>query len=278
MINDLRITTLVENSTSDTNLSAEHGLSFWIELDGKKILFDTGQSNIVIDNAKSLGVDLSTADAIILSHGHYDHVGGLVEVLDIARDAKIYMHPAALKPKFGKKTSQAKANGMSQTAIDALEGREVIFTEKPTEILAGMTLTGQVPRKTDFEDVGGAFFVDQNCQIPDIIPDDQSLFIQTPKGIVIIFGCAHSGAVNILDYISKLSGKNQFYAALGGMHLIRASDERIEKTLQAFEKYGLQVIAPVHCTGSKAFDKFKSDFTGKCITCPVTSRLDLQEL
>ena len=95
MIQNIRITTLVENTASGVSLLAEHGLSFWIEYANKRILFDTGQSNILVKNAKALGIDLAETDAIVLSHGHYDHTGGLAAVLNIAEKAKIYLHPGA---------------------------------------------------------------------------------------------------------------------------------------------------------------------------------------
>jgi len=133
MIQDIGITTLVENTASAPELLAEHGLSFWIEYEDKRILFDTGQSDILIQNAKALGVNLAEADAIILSHGHYDHVGGLAAVLDIAAKAKVYLHPAAIEPKFIRKPSGAQSIGMPDPAKKALRGRDVVWTETPVE-------------------------------------------------------------------------------------------------------------------------------------------------
>ncbi len=272
---DIRITTLVENTASDPKLLAEHGLSFWIEYGDKKILFDTGQSNILIQNAKTLGINLSEADAIILSHGHYDHTGGLAAVLDIAAKAKIYLHPAAIEPKFSRKASGAESIGMPEDAKKVIRDREVIWTETPTQIFPGVIVTGQVPRINNFEDVGGAFFLDESCRKPDELLDDQTLFIETAKGLVIIFGCAHAGVVNTLHLIADLSGKKQFYAVLGGMHLLRASEERIERTETVFRQYNLQRIGPAHCTGGKAVEKFKSAFPDRYFTCSVGTRIVL---
>jgi len=272
---DIRITTLVENTASGAELLAEHGLSFWIEYGDKRILFDTGQSDILIKNAKVLGIDLAGTDAVILSHGHYDHTGGLAAVLDIATKAKIHLHPVAVEPKFSKKASGAKSIGMPDSALKAIKNREVIWTETPTQIFPGMKVTGQVPRRNDFEDVGGAFFLDENYQKPDELLDDQTLFIETPKGLVVVFGCAHAGVVNILHYIADLTEKKQFYAALGGMHLLRASKERIEQTENVFRDYNLQKIGPAHCTGNKAVEKFKSAFPEQCLACSVGTQIEL---
>ena len=264
MIQNIRITTLVENTVSGAGLLAEHGLSFWIEYGDKRILFDTGQSNILIKNAKVLGIDLAETDVIVLSHGHYDHTGGLAAVLGIAAEAKIYLHPAAVEPKFSKKTAGAEPIGMPDSARKAIKNREVIWTETPTQIFPGVTVTGQVPRINDFEDVGGAFFIDENCQKPDELLDDQTLFIETPKGLVIVFGCAHAGVVNILHHIADLTKKKQFYAALGGMHLLRASKERIKLTEIVFRDYGLKKIGPAHCTGADVTRRFWEVFPDRC--------------
>ena len=277
MIQDIRITTLVENTASEAGLLAEHGLSFWIEYADKRILFDTGQSNILIQNAKVLGINLAEADAVILSHGHYDHTGGLAAVLDIATKAKIYLHPAAIEPKFSRKAFGADSIGMPDSARKAIGNRRVIWTETPTQIFPGVTITGQVPRINNFENVGGPFFLDQNCQKPDELLDDQTLFIESQRGLVIVFGCAHSGVVNILHRIADLSEKKLFYAALGGMHLLRASKERIEQTEAVFREYNLQKIGPAHCTGSNAIKKFKTAFPNRYFVCSVGTQIDLNE-
>jgi len=275
MSQNIRITTLVENTVYSPELLAEHGLSFWIEYGDKRIIFDTGQSGLLIQNAKVLRINLSDADAIILSHGHYDHTGGLAAVLDIATKAKVYLHPAAIEAKFSRKASGVKSIGMPEAAKKAIRDREVIWTEIPTQIFQGVKVTGQIPRINNFEDVGGAFFLDEDCRRKDELLDDQTLFIESPKGLVVVFGCAHAGAVNILNRIADLSGRKNFYAVMGGMHLSNASEERIERTITAFREYNLQRIGPAHCTGSKAIEKFKSGFPEQYFTCSAGTQSDL---
>jgi 7,8-dihydropterin-6-yl-methyl-4-(beta-D-ribofuranosyl)aminobenzene 5'-phosphate synthase len=263
MSSELRLTLLIEDSQAGGELAYEHGLSFWIGYAGKNILFDTGQSGELIRNAQKLGIDLAAADAIVLSHGHYDHTGGLADVLETARDADIYMHPAAVKPKFGCKPQGAKFNGMSPGARAALSGRNIIRTEKPVNIVARMSVTGEVPRITGYEDTGGAFFTDSNCLVPDNMPDDQSIFIDTGKGLVVLLGCAHSGVVNILEYISKLTGRKKVHAVIGGMHLLHADRERIDKTIQALKKFAVEELYPLHCTGADAVNAFRKELPGR---------------
>lgn len=265
MIRDIRITILVEDTTSGMDLLAEHGLSFWIEYAGKRILFDTGQSDALIQNAAALDINLANTDAIVISHGHYDHTGGLKAVLDIAPKTKIYLHPAATESKFSRKPSGAKSIGMPDPAKKAIQGRHVIWTVTPAEILPGVSVTGQVPRLNGYEDVGGAFFVDKDCQRPDELLDDQALLIESSKGLVVIFGCAHAGVVNTLDYISNITGNNKIYAVIGGMHLLNAKQVRIDHTIEVFNKYEIQKIVPLHCTGRKAMGKLKNVFGDKCL-------------
>jgi len=257
---------------------AEHGLSFWIEYGDKRILFDTGQSDILVQNAKTLGINLAEVNAIVLSHGHYDHTGGLSTILDIAPKAKIYLHPAATEPKFSRKVLGVKSIGMSHLAKKAVQRRHVIWTATPAQIFPGMSVTGQVPRINNFEDVGGAFFVDENCQKPDELLDDQTLFVESAKGLVVVLGCAHSGVVNALNYISNLTSRNKIYAVIGGMHLLNASRIRITNTIETFKKYEIQKIVPLHCTGQKAMGDLKNAFGDKCSFLSAGGQIILTEI
>ncbi|MBN1803730.1 MAG: MBL fold metallo-hydrolase [Sedimentisphaerales bacterium] len=265
MNNNLCITTLVEDTASDDSLLAEHGLSFWIEYGDKRILFDTGQSDILIGNAKTLGINLEEVDAILISHGHYDHTGGLSAILDIAPKATIYLHPAAIEPKFSRKNSGINSIGMPSSAKEDIQSRHVVWTVTPAQIFPGIAVTGQISRINDFEDVGGGFFLDENYNKPDSLLDDQALFIESDKGLVVVLGCAHSGVVNTLDYIGNLTGRNKIYAVIGGMHLFKASRIRVANTIEAFKKYEIQKILPLHCTGPKATMELKNAFSDKCL-------------
>ena len=262
---DIRITILIENTAYKAGLKTEHGLSVWIEYGNNRILFDTGQSDSVLDNAEALGIDLAQANAIVLSHGHYDHTGGLCSVIDLAPKAKVYLHPAAVEPKYSQKASGAKYIGMSDSAKEAIQDCSLVWTAKPVAIFPGISATGQVPRTNDYEDVGGAFFTDEDCRRPDELLDDQSLFIASSKGLIVICGCAHSGVVNTLDYISKLTGEKNIYAVIGGMHLLNADPRRTENTIDVFKKYKIQKVIPLHCTGHKAAEAMKEAFGEKCL-------------
>lgn len=277
--NSTTITILVDNTASG-NLTSEHGLSFWIEYSKKQVLFDAGQTGMIVKNAKLLDINLADTDSIVLSHGHYDHTGGLSAVLDIAPKAVVYLHPAALKPKFSKKSNRIRTIGISDSIkkiiLNRSGGKKVIWTEIPTEIPSGLFVTGQIPRITNFEDTDSSFFVDENCQKADILPDDQAIFFNSKKGLVVLLGCAHSGVVNTLNYVAKLSGKSSIHTIIGGMHLSNASLEKLENTIAAFNRYKVQKIGIAHCTGTKAIKKFEEAFGKKCFVCSVGKRIELE--
>jgi len=272
------ITTLIDNNASG-NLQSEHGLSFWLEYQDKRVLFDTGQTYLILKNAETLGANLADTDAIVLSHGHYDHTGGLKAVLNIASRANLYLHPETLKAKFSRKNNETKMIGIPDSAKEMIHAladkKKVIWTEMPTEVFPRLFITSRIPRITDYEDVGGDFFLDSNCNKPDTLPDDQAMFYDSPKGLIVLLGCAHAGVVNTLDYITKLSGEKHVYAVIGGMHLLNASVERLEHTIEAFKQYDVQKIHMAHCTGGKTVEKFKSVFPSQCFVCSAGERIEL---
>ena len=146
---------------------------------------------------------------------------------------------------------------------------ELVWTREPTEVVQNVLVTGEIPRHTDYEDNEGAFFTDEACTQPDLLPDDQALAIRTPQGVVLLLGCAHSGVVNTIDYVAQLLGEGQFHAVMGGMHLMRASNERIKATLEALDRYDVRPIGPCHCTGITATASLWQHATERCRECSV---------
>jgi 7,8-dihydropterin-6-yl-methyl-4-(beta-D-ribofuranosyl)aminobenzene 5'-phosphate synthase len=279
VIQELNITALVENSAAKFDLLGEWGLSLWIEADEHRILYDTGQGKTLVDNARLLGIDLSTADALVLSHGHSDHSGGIAALIANGFHGKVFANPAALLTKYQREEkSGVRLKGMPAECVAALRRSvELIDSSAPTRIAPGLIVTGSIPRRTEFEDTGGAFFLDESCTQPDLLPDDQALLIETAAGWVVITGCGHAGAVNTLRYAAELTGTRRIFAFLGGMHLLTASAERMRATAQAFRDFEIRVIAPCHCTGFAATGLFQAELGAAVVELRAGSKLRLSD-
>lgn len=279
MINDLRITVLAENTVRQANLLAEHGLALWVELDGRRILFDTGQGKVLRQNAEHLEISLDATETIVISHGHFDHTGGLKDVLSTAGQIDLYLHPAALNKKYYReKTPPHRGIGIAGFDERTLRGRtqSLTWTREPTELMAGVHVTGEIPRRNDFEDTGGPFYRDESCIEADPLLDDQALYIETPAGIIAVLGCAHAGVVNTVDYVAELTGRDRIHAVLGGMHLARATTQRLEATVEALKRYDVRKIGAAHCTGIRATSYLWSQLPNECFECSVGSVFSLE--
>jgi 7,8-dihydropterin-6-yl-methyl-4-(beta-D-ribofuranosyl)aminobenzene 5'-phosphate synthase len=273
----IKITVLVENTAGKRDLLAEHGLSFLIESGRDKILFDTGQGLALRHNTETLNVDLKTIHAVVLSHGHYDHTGGLTYALNGMDCPRLYVHPEAFSLKYAlNPDGSAREVGMTAgNKITAGELAEIVFVEEKTMIAPGLFLTGPIPRTTGFEDTGGAFFKDPGCRIPDDLPDDQALFTETKNGTAVILGCAHSGVINTLRYIQTLTDNRPIHTVIGGMHLLNASPERMDQTVAELRRFNIQHLIPCHCTGFAATLRLWNEFSEKCEMCSAGKNIEL---
>jgi len=250
----VKITILVDNQAGD-KLIAEHGLSLWIETEGKHILFDTGQGNALEVNAHVLGVDLGMTDILVLSHGHYDHTGGIAQVLQQAHNAGIYCHPGIVQPRYAIRDRTPKSIQMPQismAAIDRLPSQRLHWVQQPMLLSGKISITGPIPRETDYEDTGGPFYLDPEGSRIDSIDDDLALWIQKDDGLVVCIGCSHAGLVNTLNHVRRLSSGVRIRAVIGGFHLLNASRERLNQTMAVLRFLEPDRIVPCHCTGEPA--------------------------
>jgi len=234
---------------------------------------------VLSNNAQKLDVALNSIDSVVLSHGHFDHTGGLADLLQQNPRAKVYAHRDAFSPKYMLK-DDGVVHDVGASSIDKQRVRsksnELIWTNQPTEICQGLFVTGQIPRVTEYEDTGGPFLADEKGEHPDLLLDDQALFFESVHGIVVLLGCAHAGIINTLNYIRELTKGKPIHAVIGGMHLESASRERMDATIDALREHNIERLGPAHCTGMAASAELWTTFTGKCFPCVVGTTIEFE--
>lgn len=276
----IKLTTLCENTASRPGFSAEWGLSILVEAAETTVLFDTGSSSILLANADKLGIDLRKIDKIVLSHGHYDHTGGLRAVLKRAGKMEIVAHPAVWEKKYSKRPNEKKMTycgiPFAKEELESLGG-SFTLTAKPFTLSDNMITTGEVALTTEYEFVEKNFLLKKgNKFTQDSLADDLSIVVKTDKGLIVILGCAHRGAINNIRHAQRITGEKRIYAVVEGTHLFPASDERVERTIRELIELDVQKVGFSHCSGFHASmrvaqalgDRFFLNNAGTQITLP----------
>ena len=256
---------------------AEHGLSMLLETGGTRLLLDTGQSGTaVVNNLSLLGAPPATLSGIVLSHGHYDHCGGLAQVLAHAgKRLPVHVHEEAFAVRYSESGGARKFVGIPHRReyLESL-GADWRTARQPEEILPGVWVSGSVPRRTAFE-TGDARLVTLpeggvGCACQDALDDDMALYLRTEAGLVVLAGCAHAGMLNMIAHGLEVTGCTRLAGWVGGTHLGPVSSGQQEASIEALLALQPEFVAASHCTGfamlarlQAAFgERFKPAFVG----------------
>ncbi|MBN2619100.1 MAG: MBL fold metallo-hydrolase [Spirochaetales bacterium] len=256
---------IVSNNYAMAGFEEEHGFALLIKENNEITLFDTGRGRAFINNIERMKIDIFSIQNLILSHGHYDHCGNIDYIFNKNNKIKIYTHPAFSAERYSihqNRDPKLTYIGISSTIREQLSKYQLINTEQPTQISANMFVTGEIPRESS-EDTGGPFFFDKEGEKVDKIIDDEAIYITTPKGLIIITGCCHSGIINTVEHIKNISKESNIRAIIGGLHLVNASDERINQTINYLNSLNLEYLYPGHCTGELATFKLEESLNCK---------------
>jgi 7,8-dihydropterin-6-yl-methyl-4-(beta-D-ribofuranosyl)aminobenzene 5'-phosphate synthase len=276
-----KITVLCENTVPVPGLIGEHGFAAYIEGPDAILLFDTGQGFGLVQNATRLQKDLRQASKLVLSHGHFDHTGGLLAFLGVHGPCDIIAHPDALAEKFrwmpvGKEEKPVSIGIPWRESYLTTRGARFQLQSSFAEIAPNVYISGEVPRKTPFETGDPKFVIRRDDGwAPDAFADDYSLALRTSKGLVVLLGCAHAGLINILEHFIDQTGESRIHAILGGTHLGFCPNAQLEQTISALRKYQIEKLAVSHCTGQGPVAQLSAEFGDRFAFAPVGFTLEV---
>lgn len=266
----IKLNILTENRAKKMGILGEHGLSILVEVDGYKVLFDTGQTNVFVHNASNLGIDISQIDALVLSHGHYDHTGGVPEFCKINKKAPIYIHPDAFVERYNAINGKPFGNCIGIPWNNYYKGvfdDRIIFTKEKRSIHDKIFLSGEIPdnkdlprAKTDFIKVSSWGEI-----VEDKVMDEQFMAVKANKGLYIIVGCSHPGVLNCIAYAKEMFPGEDILGIIGGLHMEKYNEDKQINIFEAIKAEGVGKIIPMHCTGVLSSCFLKSRFNDNCI-------------
>ena len=271
----MRVRVLTENTVAEGVPVAEHGLSLWIEAGDRRVLFDTGQGEALPANAEALGVDLTQTTDIVLSHGHYDHGGGLLHALQSSPHARVFAHPMCTIRRFAVRPgAKARDIGLDPATVAALKARAT-WVSRPVALADGVLLTGTVARLWCPELRETGLYIDGRGTCSDPVVDEIALVAAAGTERLVVVGCAHPGVVNMVRCALALAPGGTRITVIGGTHLRAAEPALVAATVEGLKELGVTTVAPCHCTGAQAAGVFAESFGDACLRVSAGTELTI---
>lgn len=265
----MRIYFLAENKTDNPGINAEHGLSIYIESEEMNILFDTGASELFLENAQKMNIDLNLADVCVISHGHYDHTNGVPAFCAINENADVIIHKDAFISTYdmlsdGSLAEETTGIRWTEREMEELKSR-LRFTENEMWLTDNIVISGTVHDIPDFKATENFYYIADGRLVPDKMDHEQFLVIKQDDGIFVFSGCSHRGVIPILRHAKELFPGLPIKGLVAGMHLYSASDEARKRVVDEVCGEDMEMVVPVHCTGIAAICDLKARLGDKCI-------------
>jgi 7,8-dihydropterin-6-yl-methyl-4-(beta-D-ribofuranosyl)aminobenzene 5'-phosphate synthase len=276
----LQVTILKDNTAARPGVAPGHGLAMLVEIGGRRVLFDTGPDDSLVANAQALGLSLYPLEAIVLSHGHVDHTGGLAAVLDIVGPVKVVAHPDVFDRTFaGPEPGELREIGLPLTRAQyEARGARFALSALPTPVIPGLLSTGRVPPVHAEPQLRTGLWRSRAGELrADDARDDCSLVAQLPGCTVVLTGCAHPGLTNVLCKVKTIAPEQPPCVVVGGLHLGASSDEQVTQLAREAAELGVCIMLPCHCTGARATEVLTERFAGRVVPVGTGSVIRVHE-
>lgn len=269
----MKVTCVVDDaSLPGSGFMSEHGLSFLIEVSGRRLLFDTGNSGkVILHNLRKIRMDPEELSAIVLSHSHRDHTGGLAVLLERSPDIPVYAHPALFAERLALRGDRLKEVGLPISQSVMILRVQLYLSDEPVEVVPGVWTTGEITQRPEPEGRSERHFVrDKGKLVPDPYKDDMALVAERGDEVVLFCGCCHAGILNTIYHVER-TFKKPIKAIFGGLHLQDADEPHLARVVEVLRDYGPPRIYANHCTGNRALKLLQEAFGDKVVPFPAGS-------